>query len=120
MTNNANNLTPTGPGWYYRETEDVTDQIVCVLSTGGGALVFYLVENEFGRKVENDGLWRGPVPMPGEFVLNTERAAYDKGFGDDRKCLCGHPYYRHFDTYDDMYPVGCKYCECTEFNEAPR
>jgi hypothetical protein len=70
MSNDKPFLTPTGPGWYYRKTEDVTDQIVCVLSHGGGALVFYLVENEFGRKVENDGLWLGPVPMPGEFVLD--------------------------------------------------
>jgi len=42
---------------------------------------------------------------------------YDKSFGDDRVCNCGHPYYRHFDTYNEMYPCGCKYCECREFNE---
>jgi hypothetical protein len=36
--------------------------------------------------------------------------AYDPNFGDDRLCTCGHPYYRHFDTYEDMYPIGCKYC----------
>jgi hypothetical protein len=35
---------------------------------------------------------------------------YDPKFGDDRLCLCGHPYYRHFDTYEEMAPVGCKYC----------
>ena len=38
--------------------------------------------------------------------------AYDKSIGDERLCECGHPYYRHFDTYDNMRPVGCKYCEC--------
>lgn len=43
--------------------------------------------------------------------------AYDKNFGDDHLCKCGHQYYRHFDTHDDMYPCGCKYCECREFNE---
>lgn len=37
---------------------------------------------------------------------------YDKGFGDDKDCACGHPYYRHFDTYDNMSPIGCKYCDC--------
>ena len=37
---------------------------------------------------------------------------YDHTFGDDRVCSCGHTYYRHFDTYDDMRAVGCKYCEC--------
>jgi hypothetical protein len=43
----------------------------------------------------------------------TMDRAYDPNFGDDRLCTCGHPYYRHFDTYEDMYPVGCKYCHGT-------
>lgn len=43
---------------------------------------------------------------------------YDPSFGDDKICACGHPYYRHFDTYDDMYPVGCKYCyDCLTFKD---
>lgn len=37
---------------------------------------------------------------------------YDETFGDDRLCACGHAYHRHFDSYDYMYPCGCKYCEC--------
>jgi hypothetical protein len=48
---------------------------------------------------------------------------YMDDFGDDRLCVCGHPYYRHFDTYEDMAPVGCKYCQhdetgCTHFRLA--
>ena len=27
---------------------------------------------------------------------------YDASYGDARLCKCGHPYYRHFDTYDNM------------------
>ena len=42
---------------------------------------------------------------------------YNPTYGDDRICKCGDPYYRHFDTYDDMYPCGCKYCNCHEFEE---
>ena len=42
---------------------------------------------------------------------------YDPEYGDDRECQCGHPYYRHFDSYEDMSHVGCKYCECYNFNE---
>ena len=45
---------------------------------------------------------------------------YDPKFGDDKLCKCGHPYYRHFDTYEDMRPVGCKYCwdpHCSKFEE---
>lgn len=44
-------------------------------------------------------------------------AAYDATFGDERECACGHSYYRHFDTYDEMAPVGCKYCDCFEWQE---
>jgi Zn-finger nucleic acid-binding protein len=43
---------------------------------------------------------------------------YDPEYGDDRICMCGHPYYRHFDTYSTpMEPVGCKYCDCRRFKE---
>lgn len=40
---------------------------------------------------------------------------YNPDYGDDRLCECGHPYYRHFDSYEGMAPVGCKYCGCDEF-----
>lgn len=42
---------------------------------------------------------------------------YNPNYGDDRVCECGHKYYRHFDTYEDMKDVGCKYCCCFEFKE---
>ena len=42
---------------------------------------------------------------------------YNPNYRDDRECECGHPYYRHFDTYEKMAPVGCKYCECMELKE---
>lgn len=40
---------------------------------------------------------------------------YDEDFGDDEECKCSHPYYRHFDTYDKMRAIGCKYCYCHNF-----
>lgn len=43
-------------------------------------------------------------------VFDPDR--YHSDFGDDRPCKCGHPYYRHFDPYEDNDPVGCKYCAC--------
>lgn len=49
----------------------------------------------------------------------TSAKTYDRNFGDEATCKCGHPYCKHFDTYDDMAPVGCKYCECEEFVAAP-
>ncbi len=49
-------------------------------------------------------------------------APYDPNYGDNKLCKCGHPYHRHFDSYEDMSPVGCKYCnhydECTGYVEA--
>ena len=35
----------------------------------------------------------------------------------DALCNCSHPYHRHFDSYEDMYPIGCKYCGCDTFND---
>lgn len=46
----------------------------------------------------------------GHYVSCANEIEYDPQFGDDKLCLCGDPYYRHFDTYDDMAPIGCKYC----------
>lgn len=40
---------------------------------------------------------------------------YNPDFGDNRLCECGHAYCRHFDSYEGMAPVGCKYCGCDEF-----
>ena len=47
----------------------------------------------------------------------AQKRKYNPNYGDDRECKCGHPYYRHFDTYEDMYPCGCKYCLCYNFVE---
>ena len=43
--------------------------------------------------------------------------AYNPNYGDDRICKCGHTYYRHFDPYEEMAAVGCKYCGCGRFQE---
>ena len=54
-----------------------------------------------------------------ENLINTlSLVAYNPTYGDTKLCTCGHLYYRHFDTYDGMRPVGCKYCECCVFNPA--
>lgn len=52
-----------------------------------------------------------------EKVKITIIKEYNPQYGDDRVCKCGHPYYRHFDTYEKMFPCGCKYCGCDEFVE---
>ena len=47
----------------------------------------------------------------------THLKCFNPKYGDDRICKCGHPYYRHFDTYEDMANIGCKYCGCYDFEE---
>lgn len=45
---------------------------------------------------------------------------YNPNYGNDRICVCGHPYYRHFDPFEpkNEQDVGCKYCFCDSFKEA--
>ena len=49
-------------------------------------------------------------------TVETEKK-YNPEFGDDKVCKCGHSYERHFDSYDQMNAVGCKYCACFDFEE---
>ncbi len=46
---------------------------------------------------------------------------YNPNYGDNRLCECGHPYHRHFDSYEDNDACGCKYkhtCKCKGFKES--
>ena len=56
-------------------------------------------------------------PYIEEHKIKTIRR-YNPEYGDNRICICGHPYHRHFDSYENMRPVGCKYCGCHKFVEA--
>lgn len=59
-----------------------------------------------------------PYIVKRRVVVHIDRL-YNPEYGDDRICVCGHHYYRHFDGYEDNAPVGCKYCSCYDFKEAP-
>lgn len=107
------------------------------LGTLGGRHVgiFYLdrnaeyheIRDEFVRLIEQEEIvnYSGTPPAISEEDQLAEQ--YDANFGDNKLCLCGHPYYRHFDTYDNMSAIGCKYCthftdkhgphECPYFKE---
>lgn len=52
-----------------------------------------------------------------EKIVVQRTISYNPNYGDGRVCTCGHTYYRHFDTYEDMFACGCKYCGCHEFVE---
>jgi hypothetical protein len=51
-----------------------------------------------------------------EVIVEKEKK-YNPNYGDDRMCKCGHSYYRHFDSYENMNACGCKYCGCYDFKE---
>jgi len=53
-------------------------------------------------------------PYLEKFIIELE---YNPLYGDMRICQCGHYYYRHFDSYDFMRNIGCKYCGCRYFKE---
>lgn len=69
---------------------------------------YHEIRDEFTRLIEQEEVvnYNGPpVPLPIDLIDQ-----YDSNFGDNKECLCGHEYYRHFDTYDNMAAIGCKYC----------
>lgn len=53
-------------------------------------------------------------------TITTVIRLYNPNFGDDRKCVCGHTYERHFDMFEEEgeQDAGCKYCGCFTFVEA--
>jgi len=76
--------------------------------------------NERAHDLRRKGIWNLETFESETELAPWEPKPYDPHFGDARICECGHPYYRHFDTYEDMAPVGCKYChhdQCEEFKE---
>lgn len=52
-----------------------------------------------------------------EYEYKVIQSMYNPNYGDNRKCICWHSYYRHFDSYDNMKACVCKYCGCQEFVE---
>ena len=48
-------------------------------------------------------------------TIKVKKRIYNPNYGDGRICKCGHQYHRHFDSYENMCPVGCKYCDCFVF-----
>lgn len=105
---------------------------VCLTDAGNEAhdkalVAFHLEQEEIasGKKALRDRLaaislsLRINIPMPdyeyGNVQLESRLWQYNPDYGDDKVCKCGHKYYRHFDTYEEMYPIGCKYCACDKF-----
>lgn len=72
---------------------------------------YHEIRDEFVRLIEQEEVTQHNGTAPVLPSMEDEIAEqYDEKFGDNKLCLCGHPYYRHFDTYEQMSAVGCKYC----------
>lgn len=90
-----------------RERDDGFVVVYCKASERsmllGNNTIFVRDLDEFLEKFESDT------------KLNTA-LFYNPEYGDDKLCRCGHTYYRHFDSYENMNHVGCKYCDCYLFD----
>lgn len=63
----TNDNVPTGPGWWYRISGNIVE-----VDTDGDGLFYRMVGYPNTVPVVDDGCWRGPVPMPGEWVSADE------------------------------------------------
>ena len=94
-------------------SETTNDYIACVdvICETGDAAAISVNSKDFEIHLMNNE----------EFVDETQpyiRGRYNPKYGDNRLCKCGHSYARHFDSWDNMDPIGCKYCGCTRFTQA--
>ena len=65
---NSASLVPTRPGWHYRDAPTPDRSMVYVTAITTDGVIFYEERGDTKYDESNDGLWRGPVPMPGEWV----------------------------------------------------
>lgn len=74
-----------------------------------------MVEGAVAETVTQVGDNNGPY-----IVYSIQRTlvayAWNPGYDQGSECKCEHSYHRHFDSYEEMYPIGCKYCECRTFS----
>ena len=76
----------------------------------------YIAEYENKQFNSNDNLNYVEKPYLLQITVDIDKK-YNPKYGNHKICKCGHEYYRHFDTYDNMDSCGCKYCKCSEFQE---
>ena len=70
---------------------------------------------DYEKVIENKDLSQNEPYL--RTVKIRENMEYNPDYGDKRICICGDPYHRHFDSYEDMAAIGCKYCPCVHFVE---
>ncbi len=73
-------------------------------------------QNAREHRLEDGSVDKSSLPYLIKYVIRSE---HNPNFNQDATCRCGHKYYRHFDTYEGMRPIGCKYCDCYKWT-APK
>lgn len=77
------NNVPTGPGLNYRQADnDDGYDVVRVHAARITGALWYATASGTRLHVEDDGLWLGPVPMPGEWVSIEEHKRALRSAGD--------------------------------------
>jgi len=76
-----------------------------------------------GRVIDIVSNTVNPLDLSGPYlqhrrVVVTVEEAWNPNYDQRALCKCGHEYFRHFDTLEDMFPIGCKFCECERFEPA--
>lgn len=96
----------TVPCTYCDEPTNMTGTKLCHHCYEVSARLARFITHPKGRAFVTDLLRYGTKPR------------WDASVDQDQPCSnpsCGHPYHRHFDSYENMAPVGCKYCNCSTF-----
>lgn len=53
-----------------------------------------------------------------KLIGSTTYRTFNPKYPIDSYCICGHQYHRHFDGYESMPRMSCKYCGCHDFIDA--
>lgn len=91
----------------YENYRDPTEDFLDFL-----AKKFYFVQDVANHRISKDRLISEYRESQGLAPI------WDENHDENDICLCGHWYYRHFDSYENMRPIGCKYCDCYIFKSA--
>ncbi len=84
------------------------------VSTGHIEMIVWQLRQMYDEAVIERDTLKAQVAALTEAQAPKWSAEHDQ----DELCACGHRYERHFDTYENMLAVGCKYCECATFQRA--
>jgi len=104
---------------YPEGTTHFASECGCSVSVHSGAKFFGMLWCKEHQELN----FKHALPISHRLMMMIEELTagpgpyYDEAFGDDKVCECGHSYYRHFDSWENMMPVGCKYCGCLDFKE---